>query len=161
MDLLIKLNQEDGITMVMVTHDPNLKNAADRVVYMRDGKIHRIEELDPETKIAFRKSVAEQNSGALAKHEGGGGKSSRFTRFTKTRRPQDYETYDRDAVYVAHNVLDEYGKRKLGASLLSEESPMYQAIHDTRPIEVTLIPSQNQEEPTITTTHPVFSSNSQ
>ncbi len=33
------------ITMVMVTHDVQLKNFADRVVWMRDGKIQRIEKV--------------------------------------------------------------------------------------------------------------------
>jgi putative ABC transport system ATP-binding protein len=31
--------------MVMVTHDVQLKNFADRVVWMRDGKIQRIEKV--------------------------------------------------------------------------------------------------------------------
>jgi len=43
MKLLTKLNQERGITMVMVTHDVGLKGYADRIVWMRDGKIQRIE----------------------------------------------------------------------------------------------------------------------
>lgn len=30
MDLIMKLNEEEGITIVMVTHDPMLKNAANR-----------------------------------------------------------------------------------------------------------------------------------
>lgn len=29
--------------MVMVTHDVGLKNFADRIIWMRDGKIQRIE----------------------------------------------------------------------------------------------------------------------
>jgi putative ABC transport system ATP-binding protein len=31
------------ITLVMVTHDVGLKNFADRVIWMRDGKIMRLE----------------------------------------------------------------------------------------------------------------------
>jgi len=42
MKLLLDLNKE-GITLVMVTHDVGLKVFADRVVWMRDGKIQRIE----------------------------------------------------------------------------------------------------------------------
>jgi len=41
--LLLDLNKNDGITLVMVTHDVGLKMLADRVVWMRDGKIQRIE----------------------------------------------------------------------------------------------------------------------
>jgi len=143
MDLLIKLNQEDGITMVMVTHDTNLKNAADRVVYMRDGKIHRIEELDSEVKIAFRKSVAEQNASALGRGQEGSGKS-RFTSATVKRRPQDYQTYDHEAVGLAHSVLDEFGKRKL----------KYETI-DSPSNQVLLIPG-TKDEPTITTVNPIL-----
>lgn len=42
MKLLLDLNRE-GVTLVMVTHDVGLKMFADRVVWMRDGKIQRIE----------------------------------------------------------------------------------------------------------------------
>jgi len=42
MKLLLDLNRE-GITLVMVTHDVGLKMFSDRVVWMRDGKIQRIE----------------------------------------------------------------------------------------------------------------------
>jgi len=41
--LLLDLNKKEGITLVMVTHDVGLKMLADRVVWMRDGKIQRIE----------------------------------------------------------------------------------------------------------------------
>lgn len=42
MKILVDLNRKHGITMVMVTHDVGLKNFADRVVHMADGKIHRV-----------------------------------------------------------------------------------------------------------------------
>jgi len=40
--LLKKLNEEDGISIVMVTHDVALKNFGNRVIMMRDGKIASI-----------------------------------------------------------------------------------------------------------------------
>jgi len=43
MKLLTDLNTEEGITMIMVTHDVALKAYADRVVWMRDGKIQRMD----------------------------------------------------------------------------------------------------------------------
>eukprot|EP00727_Mastigamoeba_balamuthi_P005236 m51a1_g14710 putative abc transporter (472) ;mRNA; r:153529-155615 len=43
--LLSSLNKEKGITMLMVTHDMSLKHFADRVIWMRDGLIQRIEEV--------------------------------------------------------------------------------------------------------------------
>ena len=39
MDLLLKLNRDEGVTLVMVTHDPDMKWYADRAVYVQDGKI--------------------------------------------------------------------------------------------------------------------------
>jgi putative ABC transport system ATP-binding protein len=40
MDLLKELNQ-DGQTIVMVTHEPDIANYATRQIFMRDGRIHR------------------------------------------------------------------------------------------------------------------------
>lgn len=39
--ILLKLNITKNITMVMVTHDENLKDLANRIVYMLDGKISK------------------------------------------------------------------------------------------------------------------------
>jgi putative ABC transport system ATP-binding protein len=39
LDLLISLNQREGTTLVLVTHDASLTSRADRVVTVRDGKI--------------------------------------------------------------------------------------------------------------------------
>ncbi len=35
------LNKEKGLTLVIVTHDPNIGAQADRIVHMRDGEIER------------------------------------------------------------------------------------------------------------------------
>jgi len=43
-DLLLKLNQEQGTTLVMVTHDPGLAARAGRVVHLRDGRIVKDEQ---------------------------------------------------------------------------------------------------------------------
>lgn len=37
MDLLLKINQELGMTMVMVSHNPDLETYADRILYLRNG----------------------------------------------------------------------------------------------------------------------------
>jgi putative ABC transport system ATP-binding protein len=37
--VLRELNNEEGHTIVMVTHDPSVAATADRVIYLRDGKI--------------------------------------------------------------------------------------------------------------------------
>lgn len=47
MKILIDLNMHKKITMIMVTHDVSLKTFANRVVRMADGKIAKIEEIDP------------------------------------------------------------------------------------------------------------------
>ena len=40
MDLLEGMNAE-GLTLVVVTHDPNIGRRADRVIELRDGRIAR------------------------------------------------------------------------------------------------------------------------
>eukprot|EP01102_Stenamoeba_stenopodia_P019168 TRINITY_DN7153_c0_g1_i1.p1 TRINITY_DN7153_c0_g1~~TRINITY_DN7153_c0_g1_i1.p1 ORF type:complete len:388 (+),score=83.91 TRINITY_DN7153_c0_g1_i1:1521-2684(+) len=47
--LLLDLNKE-GISLLMVTHDVGLKYFADRVIWLRDGKIHRVEVVPEEKK---------------------------------------------------------------------------------------------------------------
>ncbi len=42
--LLKKLNQERGVTIISATHDLKMIDVSDRVVWIRDGKIERIEE---------------------------------------------------------------------------------------------------------------------
>ncbi len=39
LDLLIKLNQREGTTLVLVTHDPALASRADRIVTLKDGVV--------------------------------------------------------------------------------------------------------------------------
>jgi ABC-type lipoprotein export system ATPase subunit len=46
MDLLRQLNREQGTTFIVVTHNPAVARAADRVVTVRDGKIKRDERMD-------------------------------------------------------------------------------------------------------------------
>jgi len=39
MDLLRRLNREQGVTLLLVTHDPEAASFADRVIQLRDGQI--------------------------------------------------------------------------------------------------------------------------
>jgi putative ABC transport system ATP-binding protein len=39
MSILQKLNAEQGITVVLVTHDPDLAAHARRIIHIRDGRI--------------------------------------------------------------------------------------------------------------------------
>ena len=56
MNILLELNMKEGITMIMVTHDVSLKNYSNKVVRMLDGKIQKIEEINPE----IRKNAIQQ-----------------------------------------------------------------------------------------------------
>eukprot|EP00002_Diphylleia_rotans_P001115 TRINITY_DN1061_c0_g1_i1.p1 TRINITY_DN1061_c0_g1~~TRINITY_DN1061_c0_g1_i1.p1 ORF type:complete len:193 (+),score=25.38 TRINITY_DN1061_c0_g1_i1:536-1114(+) len=59
MSMLKDLNQNQGITMVMVTHDRSLKNIASRVIWMRDGKISHIEEIPREKREEMYASLVD------------------------------------------------------------------------------------------------------
>ena len=39
LELLLKLNRQEGTTLVLVTHDPELSRRTDRVIRLRDGQI--------------------------------------------------------------------------------------------------------------------------
>jgi putative ABC transport system ATP-binding protein len=41
MDLLTRFNIDEGITIVMVTHEPDMAEYASRVIHFRDGRIER------------------------------------------------------------------------------------------------------------------------
>lgn len=74
--------------MVMVTHDVGLKNFADRIIWMRDGKIQRIENVPKEKKTeAIRKNDEEietlKNRKKLTAH----GTETQY------RNPSDYVTF--------------------------------------------------------------------
>ena len=43
MDIFTNLNKEQGITIVLVTHDPEVAEVAHRRIYIRDGLIEREE----------------------------------------------------------------------------------------------------------------------
>lgn len=48
LDLLRKLNQE-GITVILVTHEPTIAQQAGRVIHIKDGRIESDEKLKPES----------------------------------------------------------------------------------------------------------------
>ena len=45
-DLLQKMSRERGVTIISATHDFKMLNVSDRVVWIRDGRIDRIENRD-------------------------------------------------------------------------------------------------------------------
>ena len=44
MQLLKRLNQEDGITIIVVTHESGVANETDKIIHIKDGIIGEIEE---------------------------------------------------------------------------------------------------------------------
>jgi len=85
---LLKLNKEENITLVMVTHDVGLKNFANRVIWMRDGKIQNVETIS-EKKRKKRVQKLEADYEELLK-------GTRLNRTpyknTVVRQPNDYDT---------------------------------------------------------------------
>lgn len=43
MELLIKLNQENDITVIMVTHEADMASYAERIIHVADGRVSHIE----------------------------------------------------------------------------------------------------------------------
>jgi len=48
LDTLLALRRENGTTLVLVTHDPDVAQLADRRIHLRDGRIEREERAAPE-----------------------------------------------------------------------------------------------------------------
>jgi putative ABC transport system ATP-binding protein len=45
-DLLKSLNEENGVTIITATHDTKMLDVSDRIFYMADGKIDKMETRD-------------------------------------------------------------------------------------------------------------------
>jgi putative ABC transport system ATP-binding protein len=45
LDLLTGIVKQQGLTLIMVTHDASVSARADRIVRMRDGRVERAQEL--------------------------------------------------------------------------------------------------------------------
>jgi putative ABC transport system ATP-binding protein len=54
--LLKRLNQEKGVTIISATHDLKMLDVSDRIVWIRDGEIERIEE---RSRVQLRVGVVE------------------------------------------------------------------------------------------------------
>lgn len=88
MKLLTELNQKNNITMVMVTHDVGLKNFADRIIWMRDGKIQRIEIVAKHKKQETIRKLHEDLEDVKNKK-----KRTTHGKETQYRSPIDYKTF--------------------------------------------------------------------
>jgi macrolide transport system ATP-binding/permease protein len=70
MDIITRLNREQGLTVIVVTHDPDISVYADRVITFRDGTIlsdtRKAPQPDNHAAIAKVEQVAEQSKPAAA-----------------------------------------------------------------------------------------------
>ncbi|HVC43859.1 MAG TPA: ATP-binding cassette domain-containing protein [Candidatus Binataceae bacterium] len=85
MEIIRRLNREDGITAILVTHDPEVAAYADRVVTFRDGVIVADERRTAHPAMGAAVSAATHALGAGADHDspetaepGGGGEAWTF-----------------------------------------------------------------------------------
>lgn len=70
LDLLLYRNQEQGTTIIVVTHDPDVAKLADRILYMHDGEIVK------ETRNKAQKKNQKNTSLSSKNREGGSTKKS-------------------------------------------------------------------------------------
>jgi putative ABC transport system ATP-binding protein len=89
MKILLRLNSERRITMVMVTHDVYMKQYAHRVLYLRDGKVHRIETID--AKVRQRALDDLINSSDEQLHQAAWG-VAQATKMSVKKAPEEYAT---------------------------------------------------------------------
>lgn len=91
MDILMDLNIKEKITMIMVTHDVQLKNFGNRIVRMMDGKIHSITPVDIEERENMISKLKERVLSKDFKLREGGQDHNSTTSKTFTRSIHDYK----------------------------------------------------------------------
>lgn len=64
MDILISRVRESHVTLVMVTHNEELTEYADRIIFMRDGQLNKIENKKTGELTYFDHSVMDENEDA-------------------------------------------------------------------------------------------------
>ena len=69
LDILIRLNREEKITLIMVTHDVNLKFYSHRVLKVLDGKIIGEEHIDASIRSEYQQKLSEAISIIEHPHE--------------------------------------------------------------------------------------------
>ncbi len=69
MELFYELNKQEGITIVMVTHDTQVAHYADKIIWLVDGVIDRIEVVTPDKRNKVRAKAAMVIAEAKAKEK--------------------------------------------------------------------------------------------
>lgn len=90
--LLHTLNKTDNMTLIMVTHDVYLKNFADRVIYMRDGKIAKHEVIPVEMKKKALQDL-DNRIDELSKPKYNKSNSNKNISNTFIKKQSDYPTF--------------------------------------------------------------------
>jgi len=89
MDHFLRLNREENITLVMITHDVGLKNMADRVIWMRDGKILKVELVSERKKEKRRQQLRDE----IEEYAIGKEIITHKWKNTFLKKPEAYETH--------------------------------------------------------------------
>jgi len=116
MNELVTLNMEQNITLMMVTHDVGLKEFADRVIWMRDGKIKYVEVTSKEAKQKRLKKLKED----LENYRKGEKKTREEYQSTFIRKPTDYEThpkYRHTSTPVKLDFSEEFKSQKVNSKI--------------------------------------------
>lgn len=113
-DLFRKLNEETGLTIIIVTHDISLANKVSRVIMVSDGKIST----EKIMKEAYRKKLDELSTENLAEVES----HEEYSVLDKARRVQLSEDALREAGIDTHMVKVEVIDGKIVISKQEKES---------------------------------------
>ena len=62
MNILAKLNKENGVTIVMVTHDPLIASYSSRLLYLKDGSIQTVLERKSMSQDEYFQKIVAINS---------------------------------------------------------------------------------------------------
>ena len=62
LQLLQKMNKENGVTIVMVTHDPLIASFTTRLVYIKDGNIETVLDKGGMNQDEYFNQIVELNS---------------------------------------------------------------------------------------------------
>ena len=86
MDILQNLNQEEGNTIIIATHNPRLTKYADRIIYIQDGRIRINQKLKKNQQVDLGKmqdAIRRQDLRAKDKHKSQGKKDKGETAIHK------------------------------------------------------------------------------
>ncbi|GAE93264.1 ABC transporter ATP-binding protein [Gracilibacillus boraciitolerans JCM 21714] len=62
MNMLVEINQQEKASLLMVTHDPQAASYSDRVIFIRDGKLHSEIHRGGDSKQAFFQQIIDMLS---------------------------------------------------------------------------------------------------